>query len=309
MAYIRDPTSSAGKKHVVDVDEDVEGGGGGAQEEAGGSLGRAKTKSTESARELGMPFPRSLLEAVDRAAKFPNGVGREREVPALGTLHEDALMEFTLEKCRGDIHRVQEHAAPANEVQEHADDRGSGGRRVRVKEVMAVPLRKSFGAVAGLIDRVVAREELDPKYPFAFDHDCLAPMRVVGACHSFVIISRLEDDGRTGEDQYRSAGHAEGDCLGVGEEVEAKKFTMGVFDEEGRERRRKGGWCCKEGVSVVNTMGGEIGREMVIEEFTAAIGMEAANGTTEVGARLLGPGDDKGRCFGLRAKEGDRGVS
>ncbi|GJP53791.1 hypothetical protein CLOM_g12928 [Closterium sp. NIES-68] len=69
MAYIRDPTSSAGKKHVVDVDEDVEGGGGGAQEEAGGSLGRAKTKSTESARELGMPFPRSLLEAVDRAAK------------------------------------------------------------------------------------------------------------------------------------------------------------------------------------------------------------------------------------------------
>ncbi|GJP52505.1 hypothetical protein CLOM_g11609 [Closterium sp. NIES-68] len=178
---------------------------------------------------------------------------------------------------------------------------------------MAVPLRKSFGAVAGLIDRVVAREELDPKYPFAFDHvvveragyvdegavadkglvlfeDCLAPMRVVGACHSFVIISRLEDDGRTGEDQYRSAGHAEGDCLGVGEEVEAKKFTMG-------------------GVSVVNTMGGEIGREMVIEEFTAAIGMEAANGTTEVGARLLGPGDDKGRCFGLRAKEGDRGVS
>ncbi|GJP65955.1 hypothetical protein CLOP_g22847 [Closterium sp. NIES-67] len=65
----------------------------------------------------------------------------------------------------------------------------------------------------------------------------------------------------------------------------------------------------REGVSVVNTMGGEIGREMVIEEFTAAIGMEAANGTTEVGARLLGPGDDKGRCFGLRAKEGDRGVS
>ncbi|GJP59586.1 hypothetical protein CLOP_g12872 [Closterium sp. NIES-67] len=37
----------------------------------------------------------------------------------------------------------------------------------------------------------------------------------------------------------------------------------------------------REGVSVVNTMGGEIGREMVIEEFTAAIGMEAANGTTE----------------------------
>ncbi|GJP57662.1 hypothetical protein CLOP_g15655, partial [Closterium sp. NIES-67] len=67
-------------------------------------------------------------------------------------------------------HRHQDHAAPANEVQEHADDRGSGGRRVRVKEVMAVPLRKSFGAVAGLIDRVVAREELDPKYPFAFDH-------------------------------------------------------------------------------------------------------------------------------------------
>ncbi|GJP65956.1 hypothetical protein CLOP_g22848 [Closterium sp. NIES-67] len=114
----------------------------------------------------------------------------------------------------------------------------------------------------------VGEEELDPKYPFAFDHvvveragyvdegavadkglvlfeDCLAPMRVVGACHSFVIISRLEDDGRTGEDQYWSAGHAEGDCLGVGEEVEAKKFTMGVFDEEGRERRRKGGWCCK----------------------------------------------------------------
>ncbi|GJP37428.1 hypothetical protein CLOM_g21834 [Closterium sp. NIES-68] len=60
----------SGKKHVVDVDEDVEGGGG------------------------------------------------------------DALMEFTLEKCRGDIHRVQDHAAPADEVQEHADDRGSGGRRV-----------------------------------------------------------------------------------------------------------------------------------------------------------------------------------
>ncbi|GJP41229.1 hypothetical protein CLOM_g899 [Closterium sp. NIES-68] len=180
-----------------------------------------------------MPFPRSLLEAVDRAAKFPNSVGREREVPALGTLHEDALMEFTLEKCRGDIHRVQDHAAPANEVQEHADDRGSGGRRVRVKEVMAVPLHKSFGAVAGLIDWVVAREELDPKYPFAFDHvvveragyvdegavadkglvlfeDCLAPMRVVGACHSFVIISRLEDDGRTGEDQGEKGGGREG---------------------------------------------------------------------------------------------------
>ncbi|GJP71917.1 hypothetical protein CLOP_g2706 [Closterium sp. NIES-67] len=161
-------------------------------------------------------------------------------------------MEFTLEKCRGDIHRVQDHAAPANEVQEHADDRGSGGRR------------------GGYVDEGAVADK-----GLVLFEDCLAPMRVVGACHSFVIISRLEDDGRTGEDQYRSAGHAEGDCLGVGEEVEAKKFTMG----------------------------------MVIEEFTAAIGMEAANGTTEVGARLLGPGDDKGRCFGLRAKEGDRGVS
>ncbi|GJP54784.1 hypothetical protein CLOM_g13827, partial [Closterium sp. NIES-68] len=272
----------------------------------GGTVGGCRRELVADLEGCGDGFGRGhleafkdLLEAVDRAAKFPNGVGREREVPALGTLHEDALMEFTLEKCRGDIHRVQDHAAPADEVQEHADDRGSGGRRVGVKEVMAVPLRESFGAVAGLIDRVVAREELDPKYPFALDHvvveragyvdegavadkglilfeDCLAPMRVVGACHSFVIISRLEDDGRAGEDKYRGAGHAEGDCLGVGEEVEAKKFTMG-------------------GVSVVNTMGGEIGREMVIEEFTAAIGMEAANGTTEVGARLLGPGDDEGR--------------
>ncbi|GJP66688.1 hypothetical protein CLOP_g23596 [Closterium sp. NIES-67] len=161
------------------------------EEEAGGSLGRAKTKSTESARELGMPFPRSLLEAVDRAAKFPNGVGREREVPALGTLHEDALMEFTLEKCRGDIHRVQDHAAPADEVQEHADDRGSGGG---VNE-------KTPGGLCNFSN--------------------------TSFCHAILL--------------------------------------RGV----------------REGVSVVNTMGGEIGREMVIEEFTAAIGMEAANGTTE----------------------------
>ncbi|GJP83903.1 hypothetical protein CLOP_g14004 [Closterium sp. NIES-67] len=123
---------------------------------------------------------------------------------------------------------------------------------------MAVPLRESFGAVAGLIDRVVAREELDPKYPFALDHvvveragyvdegavadkcliffeDCLAPMRVVGACHSFVIISRLEDDGRAGEDKYRGAGHAEGDCLGQGEK------TPGGVEEEVGEMGEEGG--------------------------------------------------------------------
>ncbi|GJP53790.1 hypothetical protein CLOM_g12927 [Closterium sp. NIES-68] len=86
--------------------------------------------------------------------------------------------------------------------------------------------------------------------------------------------------------------------------------TPGGVEEEVGEVGEEGG---KE------VEGGEVGRrgrmerkrrrEMVIEEFTAAIGMEAANGTTEVGARLLGPGDDKGRCFGLRAKEGDRGVS
>ncbi|CAI7913196.1 unnamed protein product [Closterium sp. NIES-54] len=110
--------------HVIHIHQNEEAARGGAKEETGVRMRGRDAKGPQGGRQLRVPLPRCLLQAVDRPTQLPHSVLWKGGVEPGGSPEEDTLVQVPLQERVGDVHGADLHVVACTNVEEGAE----GGR-------------------------------------------------------------------------------------------------------------------------------------------------------------------------------------
>jgi hypothetical protein len=105
----------------------------------------------ESLIELDIPLPRRLLQAIERLLQATDKVLRARRREALRLAHIDLLIQVTVEKCGGDVHRIKLHVLHRSQSNNGAQGVELGHRSKGLGVVKMRLLGKALGHQTSLV--------------------------------------------------------------------------------------------------------------------------------------------------------------
>ncbi|CAI7798309.1 unnamed protein product [Closterium sp. NIES-53] len=107
--------------------------------------------------------------AVDRPTQLPHCVIWKGGVEPGGPPEKDTLVQVPLQERVGDVHGADLHVIARTNIEEGAEGGRLGGGGVAEPVILSPSLDETLNAIAGLVDRILARQLLHPKDPLALD--------------------------------------------------------------------------------------------------------------------------------------------